>query len=37
MKLIDFDFRVWDKYHKGCGNKDCKCQTNYIIFHSDVF
>lgn len=30
MKLIDFDFRVWDKYHKGCGNKDCKCQTKYV-------
>ncbi|EPZ0226357.1 YopX family protein, partial [Campylobacter coli] len=25
MKLQDFDFRVWDKHHKGCGNKDCKC------------
>ncbi|HID0193002.1 TPA: YopX family protein, partial [Campylobacter coli] len=22
MKLQDFDFRVWDKHHKGCGNKD---------------
>lgn len=31
MKLIDFDFRVWDKYHKGCGNKDCKCQTKKEI------
>ncbi|EAI1947337.1 hypothetical protein ACEZ25_001382 [Campylobacter coli] len=30
MKLQDFDFRVWDKHHKGCGNKDCKCQTKYV-------
>lgn len=30
MKLKDFDFRVWDKYHKGFGNKDCKCQTKYV-------
>ncbi|EKR6218023.1 hypothetical protein P8R65_001286 [Campylobacter coli] len=30
MKLKDFDFRIWDKYHKGCGNKDCKCQTKYV-------
>ncbi|EDP5802147.1 hypothetical protein JRL98_000357 [Campylobacter jejuni] len=30
MKLKDFDFRIWDKHHKGCGNKDCKCQTKYV-------
>ncbi|CBJ94266.1 hypothetical phage protein [Campylobacter phage CPt10] len=30
MKLQDFDFRIWDKHHKGCGNKDCKCQTKYV-------
>ncbi|MEH0255354.1 YopX family protein [Campylobacter coli] len=30
MKLKDFDFRIWDKYHKGCNNKDCKCQTKYV-------
>ncbi|ECR9577528.1 hypothetical protein F2M64_09170 [Campylobacter coli] len=30
MKLSEFDFRVWDKHHKGCGNKDCKCQTKYV-------
>ena len=30
MKLQDFDFRVWDKHHKGCDNKDCKCQTKYV-------
>ncbi|EHM2408153.1 hypothetical protein KFZ99_001277, partial [Campylobacter coli] len=22
--------RIWDKHHKGCGNKDCKCQTKYV-------
>ncbi|EAJ6366295.1 hypothetical protein E5I98_08100 [Campylobacter coli] len=21
---------MWDKHHKGCGNKDCKCQTKYV-------
>ncbi|ECK0164388.1 hypothetical protein FQQ24_06950 [Campylobacter jejuni] len=30
MKLKDFDFRIWDKHHKGCSNKDCKCQTKYV-------
>ncbi|EPI8265093.1 YopX family protein [Campylobacter coli] len=30
MKLQDFDFRIWDKYHKGCSNKDCKCQTKFV-------
>ena len=30
MKLQDFDFRIWDKHHNGCGNKDCKCQTKYV-------
>ncbi|EAH6143245.1 TPA: hypothetical protein SE461_000796 [Campylobacter jejuni] len=30
MKLKDFDFRIWDKHHKGCDNKDCKCQTKYV-------
>lgn len=30
MKLKDFDFRIWDKHHKGCGNKDCKCQIKYV-------
>ncbi|EAH6269516.1 hypothetical protein GTI42_08320 [Campylobacter coli] len=30
MKLKDFDFRILDKHHKGCGNKDCKCQTKYV-------
>ncbi|ECL2706844.1 YopX family protein [Campylobacter jejuni] len=30
MKLQNFDFRIWDKHHKGCGNKDCKCQTKYV-------
>ncbi|EOI4972577.1 YopX family protein [Campylobacter jejuni] len=30
MRLQDFDFRIWDKHHKGCGNKDCKCQTKYV-------
>ncbi|EGD3527778.1 hypothetical protein H6Y32_001607 [Campylobacter coli] len=30
MKLSEFDFRVWDKHHKDCGNKDCKCQTKYV-------
>ncbi|APA53332.1 hypothetical protein BLD35_07230 [Campylobacter coli] len=30
MLVQDFDFRVWDKHHKGCGNKDCKCQTKYV-------
>ncbi|EAH4472678.1 YopX family protein [Campylobacter coli] len=30
MKLQDFDFRIWDKHHKGCGNKDCKCQTKFV-------
>ncbi|EAI6741592.1 hypothetical protein CHI63_05760 [Campylobacter jejuni] len=30
MKLQDFDFRILDKHHKGCGNKDCKCQTKYV-------
>ncbi|EAH4635812.1 hypothetical protein D5328_08725 [Campylobacter jejuni] len=30
MKLQDFDFRIWDKHHKGCSNKDCKCQTKYV-------
>lgn len=30
MKLKDFDFRIWDKYHKGCSNKDCKCQTKFV-------
>ncbi|EAJ3522482.1 hypothetical protein C3753_09840 [Campylobacter coli] len=30
MKLKDFDFRIWDKHHKGCGNKDCKCQTKFV-------
>ncbi len=29
MKLSDFDFRVWDKDHKGCSNKDCKCQSKF--------
>ncbi|HEC1748795.1 TPA: hypothetical protein R1707_001529 [Campylobacter lari] len=31
MKLKDFDFRIWDENHKGCGNKDCKCQSKYIL------
>lgn len=30
MKLQDFDFRIWDKHHKGCDNKDCKCQTKFV-------
>ncbi|EKQ0568994.1 hypothetical protein P4P77_000063 [Campylobacter jejuni] len=30
MKLKDFDFRIWDKHHKGCNNKDCKCQTKFV-------
>ncbi|EAJ9411643.1 hypothetical protein FAD72_07445 [Campylobacter coli] len=30
MKLSEFDFRIWDKHHKGCDNKDCKCQTKYV-------
>ncbi|EHD2525827.1 hypothetical protein JRQ27_001746 [Campylobacter jejuni] len=30
MKLKDFDFRIWNKHHKGCSNKDCKCQTKYV-------
>ncbi|EAI7269848.1 hypothetical protein B0619_07370 [Campylobacter lari] len=31
MKLKDFDFRIWDENHKDCGNKDCKCQSKYIL------
>ena len=30
MKLSDFDFRIWDKNYKGCDNKNCKCQSNFI-------
>lgn len=31
MKLKDFDFRIYNENHKGCGNKDCKCQSKYIL------
>ncbi|MBZ7942050.1 YopX family protein [Campylobacter molothri] len=30
MKLSDFDFRIWDKNHKGCNNENCKCQSKFI-------
>ncbi|HDZ5092298.1 TPA: hypothetical protein RTH13_001179 [Campylobacter jejuni] len=30
MKLKDFDFRIWDVNYKGCSNKNCKCQSNFI-------
>ncbi|EGF1229262.1 hypothetical protein IB030_000779 [Campylobacter jejuni] len=30
MKLKDFDFRIWNKNHKGCSNENCKCQSKFI-------
>ena len=30
MRLKNFDFRIWDRNHVGCSNKDCKCQTKYV-------
>lgn len=30
MKLKNFDFRIWDRHHTGCSNKECLCQTKYV-------
>ncbi|EAI5312212.1 hypothetical protein OH756_000641 [Campylobacter jejuni] len=30
MKLQDFDFRIWDENYKGCNNKNCERQSNFI-------